>query len=343
MIYSIYEIWFHLFSNVIQTYDNPETVTKLVFFALHLLNDLNKKKIEPCRSIYTKIVKSCSRPYLKKILKDIIFKNLPSNILNSPLFANAYMNGIYDKDQNIKIEDCENLMSSKFLFKASIMNLRNSIIYYDNLNKSTEQLQDRLNSNIFLTYDYCPNCLKKKSRGKLTIEELLAGFKKEKNSYYSVCNICLSKVFPKLYMINIKSQPLDDIESVNFLSPYVLLKEIDNIIKNNGDKYFYISDYFMHKEHKHIFWNLVFYFQLLNLPRFVLYVLRDEEKINLLIDHLDFLKSCPEIKSNNISNKNSECDSRKLSSASNDMSSVFSYPTIKTNTSNFENFIQVKM
>jgi hypothetical protein len=336
---------------VIQTYDDETKVKRLIMFAKSLLDGMRKKKIEPCRSLYTKIVKSCSRPFLHKTLKDLIFnKNLPSHIFNSPVFANAYMNGIYDNDQNLINEEDTKRVSTKFFFKQSIMNIRNSIFSYDGLLILTNQLQLQLDSTIFLAYDYCPNCLKRKSKAKLTIEEILGGFKKDRSSYYTVCNLCLVKVYPRLYMINTKHQTLDNIEWVNLISPAVLLKEVDNLIRNNGDKYFYTSEYFRHKDHKQIFWNIVFYFQLLKLPRFVLYILRDEAKITKLIDHLDELEASNkqttfELKKSQtliIGGKNSENGERKNSSASNDMASVFSFPTLRPK-NQYEETIQNKM
>lgn len=74
-------------------------------------------------------------------------------------------------------------------------------------------------------------------------------------------------------------------ETVNLLSPVVLLKEVDNVIKNKGEKYFFITEWFKHKEHKQIFWNIVYYFNVLKLPSFVLtYIKNDIVLIDILED-----------------------------------------------------------
>jgi hypothetical protein len=253
------------------------------------------------------------------------------------------MNGIYDNDQNLINEEDIKRVSTKFFFKKSIMNIRNTIFSHDGLLILTSQLQEQLDSTMFLTYDYCPNCLKKKSRSKLTIEEILGGFKKDRSSYYSVCSVCLVKVYPRLYMINTKNESLDNIEWVNFISPAVLLKEVDNLIRNNGDKYFYTSEYFRHKDHKQIFWNMVFYFQLLNLPRFVMYILRDESKIKNLIEHLDHLEEIYKQPINELKRSQTHGHGdRKNSSASHDMASVFSFPKIRPR-NEYEDIIENKM
>lgn len=83
---------------------------------------------------------------------------------------------------------------------------------------------------------------------------------------------------------------LDIIETVNLLSPVVLLKEVDNIIKNKGEKYFFMPEYYMHKEHKHIFWNIVYYFKMLQLPLFVMTALRNDVYLNPILEELIFIR-----------------------------------------------------
>ena len=73
-------------------------------------------------------------------------------------------------------------------------------------------------------------------------------------------------------------------ETVNLLSPVVLLKEVDQLIKNQGERYFFTSDWYKHKQHKQIFWNIVYYFNLFHLPTFILTFLKDE---SLIIENLE--------------------------------------------------------
>jgi hypothetical protein len=140
---------------------------------------------------------------------------------------------------------------------------------------------------------------------------------------------------------------IERIDSVNLLSPVVLIKEIDNLIKNHGEKYFFTSDYFIHKDHRQIFWNLAYYFEILGLPTFVLYIQKDEEQLNQLTEQLEIIRinaaSKPQTKtsqnntvnSSRISSSNNLSDvSRKHSSTSNDLSSVYS-GTYKSSTTNF--------
>ena len=70
------------------------------------------------------------------------------------------------------------------------------------------------------------------------------------------------------------------------MSPIVLLKEVDNLIKNLGEKYFFISEWYKHKDHKQIFWNIVYYFNVLGLPTHVLTFISDELLIREVISEL---------------------------------------------------------
>jgi len=96
---------------------------------------------------------------------------------------------------------------------------------------------------------------------------------------------------PRLYIVNTLSKnTFDIIEVINLLSPVVLLKEVDNLIKNKSEKYFFLNEYYMHKDHKQIFWNIVYYFKVLQLPLFVMTAVRNEAKLNHIIDELVFIR-----------------------------------------------------
>jgi hypothetical protein len=265
------------------------------------------------------------------------------------------MNGIYDKENtplggedslpNTSVNFRTNRSSRYLKYSMRFTNLMsggdNSALVYSN------QIQDLISGTIFMLYDYCPNCLRKQSKGKMSVEEILAGFKKEKSTFHTTCNICLTKMFPKIYFLNNNSHGLDQINSVNFLSPLVLIKEVDNLIKNYGEKHYYLSDYFKHNEQKHIFWNLVFYFGVLGLPTFVLYLMRKEEKINILIESLEFFKTMDLGKrastSINVTAK-SDLSTDKLSSSTGDLGgTMYNFPMGKTNLRHYESIIQNKM
>lgn len=356
-IYIIYEIWYQFFSIIIPTFDDKRA-SCLIDHAIFILNELFKKKITPSRSLYTKLIRACARSSLSSKV-NLIFSTMPQNYRqNNPLYYNAFMNGLYDGD--IKMDETSSTSNSfsnngsssnlnrdnskqKLMPRLSFLNLRSSIFMNNDHITNSNNVQELLESSIFLNYEYCPNCYKSKKLKKMSIEEVLGGFKREKNTYYSVCGVCLSKIYPKIYILYDNQTSLDHLDTVPLLSPMVLLKEVDTLIKNNGEKYFFLSDYYRMKEHRTIFWNIALYFQLLNLPLFTMSIQRHEARLNTLIEDLDKIR-------NNINNNNkkilgigiglinstrtntlsSDLQSRKNSSASNDHYSVFSTPTIKS-------------
>ena len=291
LMYSIYEIWYTLFSYVIHFYDDKIS-EQLMDCAIDKLNDLIKLKINPSKKLLTKLVKSCGRNSLaKKVtpLFKLIYNNIKSNDtkLNS-LFHNAFMNGLYTISENINkwinLKNSLNANLSKnpnfknLIYSSLNLSLRESMITEMKSNETEKKLIEEV---IFLTYEMCPICIKSnKNPKKITIEQILAGFSRDKSDYLSVCPNCFNKIFPKIYFLK-KSQQNLEAESVNFYSPLVLVKEIENIIENDiyNEACFYLEN-FSNKNYKNniLFWNLVFYFKLFNLPTFVLYIDNDEEQ-----------------------------------------------------------------
>ncbi len=122
---------------------------------------------------------------------------------NNPLYYNALMNGFYDLDKtmlNLKVDEMDNSETLKSKESNQTLLKRNSFgrISTMQLDKLGEiGIFDLLNSAIFVHYDICPNCYKNNKKKKLNIEEILGGFKKDKSTYFSTCNVCMSKFFPK--------------------------------------------------------------------------------------------------------------------------------------------------
>jgi hypothetical protein len=147
---------------------------------------------------------------------------------------------------------------------------------------------------------------------------------------------------PRLYIVNTLSKnTFDIIEVINLLSPVVLLKEVDNLIKNKSEKYFFLNEYYMHKDHKQIFWNIVYYFKVLQLPLFVMTAVRNEAKLNHIIDELVFIREMSKNKNGkltarfsatsesqkSLNNNNFDTSSKKSYVVIDNASSVLSTPT----------------
>jgi enoyl-[acyl-carrier-protein] reductase (NADH) len=75
----------------------------------------------------------------------------------------------------------------------------------------------------------------------------------------------------------INSQDNLDLNEIKFLSPMKLVEKIDEIIKEKGELYFYKEN-----EWSETYWNIVFYFQLFDLPTCVLYVQNNMDKFEKL-------------------------------------------------------------
>lgn len=65
------------------------------------------------------------------------------------------------------------------------------------------------------------------------------------------------------------------------------MKEVDNLIRNHGEKYFFISEWYKHKDHKQIFWNIVYYFNVFHLPTLVLTFISDELLIREILNEMN--------------------------------------------------------
>ena len=110
---------------------------------------------------------------------------------NNPLYYNAFINGLYDLDEAmIHLKEDESHPHNKKRSTGKVTRLHIETI--EELNP-----YDMINSAIFVDYDICPNCYKKNKQGKVSLDEILSGFKRDKSTYFSTCNQCQNKFFPK--------------------------------------------------------------------------------------------------------------------------------------------------
>ncbi len=282
LLYTIYEIWFNFFTFSLRFYDD-NTAIKLMEYAIVIIEDLIvKKKITPSKNLLTKLVKSCARTALSHFVKSLL--ELVNSISKKPnsnaLFYNAFMNGIYSMTEDINNNNFSNLNNSTF----NMSTLNQFLISETRDGRIVEEL---ISKTIFLPYEYCPYCLKfKKTPKRIKIEEILAGFSRGKSDYGSICPSCLNKIFPKLYFVKEDQDNLES-DTATFLSPLVLVKEVDNLIKNHKEFYFYQEAFYKDKYQRSIFWNLVFYFELIDLPLCVLYLEKRPEKLQELYNFLN--------------------------------------------------------
>ena len=271
-LYLIYDIWFTFFSFVLNIYEDTQSII-LMDYALSLIEYLSKTlKIIPTRNLFSKIIKSCARNSLNPFIKQLLIMVKDVNKGNSKfnaLFHNDYLNGLYFLTENVG----QNLISGPITNSRFLMNtMRTSII--TEMKNNDFNIESELNKIIFMTYNICENCLMSKCISKaLCYDEILSGFIMRKgDDNTSICSNCLNRFEPKIYFL-VKNQKDLNLKEINFYSPMELVKKIDEIINLKGQIYFYKE-----KNWSDVYWNIIFYFQLFDLPTCVLYVQNNIEK-----------------------------------------------------------------
>jgi hypothetical protein len=195
LYYVVHEIWYQLFSLNISLHDDKKA-GELIQHAIFILNELTqKKKIVPSRSLYKKLIRSCGRSSFSNKVTEI-WNTMPSNYKqNNPLYYNAFMNGLYDLDSTLANADTSNPQINGNFTKKLSFGKRLSISAIDDYSANT--IHDLITNSVFVYYEICPSCHKNNKKRKLSIEEILGGFKREKSCYFAICCLCLCKFFPK--------------------------------------------------------------------------------------------------------------------------------------------------
>ena len=327
LLYAIYEIWYQFFSFCIHFYEK-ETIEQLMDFAIYLLEDLiQRKKITPTRNLFSKMFKACGRNELSSYLKKILTSaNTLYKKSGTSIFQNAYLNGLYT------------LVDSG----SSVVNFSVSYTVYNDINAKRNFLDEINNIDyysyfddfLFLTEKYCPYCTKNVEKIKfITMEELLAGFNQNINKFESICPNCLTVINSNIYYLS-KNDKKISIQQFQLLKPNRLLNEVDEIMKDNGEYFFYLKNFYDNQKAILVYINIIFYFKLFDLPLFVLCIERDKIKFkeNILkeiqenINRKNILKEkrpkSPDKKKNN--NNSQDKSLSYVSSTTEDNSTVIS-------------------
>ena len=270
-LYVIYEIWYQFFSFSIHFYEK-ETIEQLMDFAIYLLEDLiQKKKITPTRNLFSKMFKACGRNELSSYLKKILTSaNSLYKKSGTSIFQNAYLNGLYtlvDSGSNVVNFSVSYTVYNDLNAKINFLDEINNIDYYSYFDDF-----------LFLTEKYCPYCSKNIEKIKfIKIEELLAGFNQNIDKFDSVCPNCLTVVNSNIYYLNMRQKEIS-IQQFQLLKPNRLINEVDEMIKDNGEYFFYLKNFSDNQKAILVYINIIFYFKLFDLPLFVLCIERDQTK-----------------------------------------------------------------
>lgn len=279
-MYLVYEIWFNFFSTCIHFYDKNE-IEPLMDYAIFLLEDLiNSKKIVPTRNMFSKVFKSCGRNELSSYIRQVLFlANKVYKKSGNILFQNSYLNGLYFLTENINVyHNSFNISINNTTYNNATANKQKILENLTNI-----ELYTFFESYIFFTKSYCPYCSKNVDKIKfISIEEFLAGLSRENDKSYSFCPNCSNIISNDIYYLN-KDQKELKIQKFSLYSPSKLISQIDEIIEALGEYCFYINFNPENNKMMNLYFNLIFYFKLFDLPLFVIYIEKNkknfEEKI----------------------------------------------------------------
>ena len=285
----IHDIWFTFLSYILNFYEDNQAVI-LMDYALSLIeNIIITKKIPPTRNIFSKIIKSLGRnaltPFMKQLL--IIVNQAYKNKGNNGLFQNDYLNGLYALSLKEGVNTNHSIANP--IIKKHIRS-RSDIIFSNDLNlkKNYKEIESYLKKIVFLTSSLCSNCfINNQVTKKISPEEILAGIiynfdcNNTQNTSNSLCVNCLSIFQPKIYYF-CRNQNNIIPNEINILSPMNLINEIDKIFGEKGENYFYD----INNIDTDLYLNIIFYFQLFDLPLCVLFVQNNMDKFEKIKDQL---------------------------------------------------------
>lgn len=286
-----------------------------IFILEYLKSDYNK--IITTKSVYTKLIRACSRKTLENYVNQL-FSMMPQSFkINNPLYYSAFLNGLYDdfsqmkekekekenindkSDKAYKPYNSDKIKENSFKMKMDFNEKENHFYkrtdtyssnyisneYSSNLNQK-RSIKNLINSSIFVPYNYCNFCFNNNKIKKINYCDVIAGFTRDSKSQHSTCNVCLNKYIPYLYIVFEDETKLENVEVIKMLSPTRLMKEIDEIIKQEGEKYFFLSDYYLQENGKEIFWNILFYFEIFGLPNIVMILHQDSQKLRIAVEDM---------------------------------------------------------
>jgi hypothetical protein len=204
----------------------------------------------------------------------------------SNLFHNSYLSGLYSLTENFETNSNITIPSANsYLNITSIRtNILNEIYSDDYDSKMT------IDNILFLDSKICPNCVKNKTKiRKIYPEHIFAGFNFEKNKICIICPECLAKIEPSLYYLK-KSQSNLKTHKFTLIPPFKLIEDIDILINQEREIYFYKkTEAEKLVNFMNIYLSIIFYFQLFDLPLFVLYTPKTNDKnfINKISEEIE--------------------------------------------------------
>ena len=244
MISTIYRVWFMSFAICMSRY--IEYGNELIGLSLHVMDLMKKNGNKPDEEIYRKLIEACGKCGLRdRVLS--LFKRMK----NQGIEPDACTHGVYvtavAAGQELQ-KNNENILNLKDLPPDSLCLLLN------------------LDEVAFHAEDICPNC-----ETTLTEEEIMSGWEKSYSNYTTKCPAthCENKFVAKFSVILTPNTGAESrIMRIEFLSPPLVRKELENLIYTYGENSMLAKDFC--DNHRVLYWNMALYFNVLRLPYFFL-------------------------------------------------------------------------
>ena len=219
MITTIYRVWFMTFAICMSRY--IEYGNELIGLSLHVMDLMKKNGNKPDEEIYRKLIEACGKCGLRdRVLS--LFKRMK----NQGIEPDACTHGVYVTAVAAGQELQKN--------NEAVLNLKD-------LQPDSLCLMLNLDEVAFHAEDICPSC-----DTTLTEEEIMSGWEKSYSNYTTKCPSphCENKFVAKFSVV---LNPTDSAESriirIEFLSPPLVRKELENLIYTYGENSMLAKDF----------------------------------------------------------------------------------------------------
>mmetsp|Transcript_15883 Transcript_15883/g.29091 ORF Transcript_15883/g.29091 Transcript_15883/m.29091 type:complete len:889 (+) Transcript_15883:753-3419(+) len=253
LLMTIYRLWFLSFSSNLHRF--TDKANELMDLAVHFLDQMKKKTGKQDEEIYRRLIEACGRCGLKhRVL--FLFKHMKNQGIEPDACTHgAYVKAVAEQTRSVKKTE---MSRAEYPAESLCMNLH-------------------LENCVFLTSDNCPTC-----NYELEHQEVMQGWEQSYSNYTTVCpnNRCGATFVPRFSVVVDRkdflpseaqeaAEILEDVKvDVEFLSPPLLRKELENVLYTKGEGVLVQKDFC--ETHKLLFWNLILNFDLVRLPTFFL-------------------------------------------------------------------------
>lgn len=243
LLTTIYRVWFMAFTACMPRY--KQHADQLMDLALSVMDTMKKNANKPDEEIYRKLIEACGHCGLRERVLSL-FKRMK----NQGIEPDACTHGVYvtavAEGQELQ-KQVESILSLSDLPQGSIC------------------LSLDMNNCMYVAEDNCPSCA-----NVLEQEDVMMGWERSYSNYTTRCSAptCEAKFVARFLVILDKTMEASNTLQIEFLSPPIIRKELDNLIYTHGESALLAKDFC--DRHKILFWNMALNFDLLKLPSFFL-------------------------------------------------------------------------